>query len=53
VDHRSNRLTTLWPDFAFSFREVNSPFDPAPYGLAGTTGDGAGAQRLAGLLETS
>ncbi|WP_432515325.1 flavin-containing monooxygenase [Kineococcus sp. SYSU DK001] len=54
VDHRSNRLTTLWPDFAFSFREVNSPFDPAPYGLDGTTDDtGAGAQRLAGLLETS
>jgi cation diffusion facilitator CzcD-associated flavoprotein CzcO len=31
VDARSNRLTTLWPDFAFSFREVNSPFNPTGY----------------------
>lgn len=41
VDSRSHRLTTLWPDFAFSFREVNSPFDPAPYG-AGPRPDPAG-----------
>ncbi len=26
VDPRSGRLTTLWPDFSFTFREVNSPF---------------------------
>ncbi|MET4638874.1 NAD(P)/FAD-dependent oxidoreductase [Mycetocola sp. 2940] len=32
VDARSNRLTTIWPDFAFSFREVNSPFDAERYG---------------------
>lgn len=26
VDSRSGRLTTLWPDFSFTFREVNTPF---------------------------
>lgn len=31
VDPRSNRLTTLWPDFAFTFREVNSEFAPTAY----------------------
>jgi hypothetical protein len=33
VDPRSNRLTTLWPDFSFTFREVNSTFDAQPYRL--------------------
>lgn len=31
VDHRNGRLTTLWPEPAFTFRQVNTPFDPAPY----------------------
>ena len=31
VDARSHRLTTLWPDFAFSFREVNAPFELRAY----------------------
>ncbi|WP_285704681.1 NAD(P)/FAD-dependent oxidoreductase [Microtetraspora sp. NBRC 16547] len=31
VDQRNGRLTTLWPDFAHSFRAVNGSFDPRPY----------------------
>ncbi|WP_032385642.1 flavin-containing monooxygenase [Rhodococcoides fascians] len=31
VDPRNGRLTTLWPDFAHTFREQNSSFDPSPY----------------------
>lgn len=31
VDPRNGRLTTLWPDSAYRFREVNSTFDSAPY----------------------
>lgn len=36
VDPRSGRLTTLWPDFSFTFREVNSPFDSAAYDITKT-----------------
>jgi cation diffusion facilitator CzcD-associated flavoprotein CzcO len=31
VDPRNGRLTTVWPDFAHSFRQENSTFDPTPY----------------------
>jgi cation diffusion facilitator CzcD-associated flavoprotein CzcO len=31
VDPRSGRLTTLWPDFSFTFREVNSKFEIDAY----------------------
>lgn len=31
VDPRSGRLTTLWPDFSFTFREVNSTFATDAY----------------------
>lgn len=31
VDPRNGRLTTVWPDFAYSFREENAQFDPKPY----------------------
>jgi cation diffusion facilitator CzcD-associated flavoprotein CzcO len=34
VDHRNGRLTTLWPDYAYSFRQHNGTFDPAPYAEA-------------------
>ena len=32
-DERNGRLTLLWPDFAFTFRERFGSFDPAGYGL--------------------
>ncbi|WP_437773358.1 flavin-containing monooxygenase [Arthrobacter sp. KNU40] len=32
VDPRNGRLTTLWPDYAHTFRAVNGHFDPQPYG---------------------
>ncbi|MDJ1371394.1 flavin-containing monooxygenase [Gulosibacter molinativorax] len=31
VDPSSGRLTTLWPDFSFTFRELNSSFHDEPY----------------------
>lgn len=31
VDHRNGRLTTLWPEPAYTFRQVNAPFDAEPY----------------------
>lgn len=31
VDSRNGRLTSLWPDFAHSFRRENGVFDPSPY----------------------
>jgi hypothetical protein len=31
VDERSQRLTLLWPDLAYRFREALQHFDPAPY----------------------
>ena len=31
VDRRNGRLTTLWPESAYSFRRVNGRFDPARY----------------------
>ncbi|GAB2456237.1 cation diffusion facilitator CzcD-associated flavoprotein CzcO [Conyzicola lurida] len=31
VDAESRRLTLLWPDFAFAFRDSLAEFDPAPY----------------------
>lgn len=31
VDPRSNRLTTLWPDFMSEFRAENGTFSPDPY----------------------
>lgn len=31
VDPRSGRLTTLWPDFSFTFREINSTFTDDAY----------------------
>ena len=34
VDARNGRLTTLWPDPAYSFRQENGVFDPAPFELA-------------------
>lgn len=33
VDSRSGRLTNLWPDFSFTFREVNTPFDTSVYNV--------------------
>jgi len=33
VDERSGRLTVIWPDFAYSFREENGAFHPAGYSL--------------------
>lgn len=36
VDSRNGRLTTLWPEPAYTFRQVNAPFDPAPYVTVGT-----------------
>jgi cation diffusion facilitator CzcD-associated flavoprotein CzcO len=33
VDERSGRLTVIWPDFAYSFREENGTFNPAGYAL--------------------
>lgn len=36
VDPRSGRLTTLWPDFSFTFREVNSPFSEDVYEIEKT-----------------
>ncbi|WP_445495767.1 hypothetical protein [Photorhabdus sp. SF281] len=35
-DSRNKRLTLIWPDFAHTFRQHNSKFDPAPY-LSHTT----------------
>lgn len=32
VDERSRRLTLVWPDFAYAFREVNGSFHPKGYG---------------------
>jgi cation diffusion facilitator CzcD-associated flavoprotein CzcO len=34
VDERSGRLTVIWPDFAYSFREENGEFNPAGYALS-------------------
>lgn len=31
VDPRSGRLTLVWPDFAYAFREANASFHPAGY----------------------
>ena len=31
VDPRNGRLTTLWPEPAYTFRQVNSVFNPEPY----------------------
>ena len=31
VDHRNGRLTTLWPEPAYTFRQVNSTFDAQAY----------------------
>ena len=33
VDERSGRLTVVWPDFAYSFREENGYFHPEGYDL--------------------
>lgn len=33
VDERSGRLTVIWPDFAYSFREENGHFHPEGYVL--------------------
>jgi cation diffusion facilitator CzcD-associated flavoprotein CzcO len=33
VDERSGRLTVVWPDFAYSFREENATFHPDGYVL--------------------
>jgi cation diffusion facilitator CzcD-associated flavoprotein CzcO len=33
IDERSGRLTIIWPDFAYAFREENSTFSPARYAL--------------------
>ena len=35
-DDRNGRLTLLWPDFAFTFRERFGTFDPAGYAGAGS-----------------
>lgn len=35
-DDRNGRLTLLWPDFAFTFRERFGRFDPAGYAGAGS-----------------
>jgi hypothetical protein len=34
VDERSGRLTVIWPDFAYSFREENGTFRPEVYALS-------------------
>lgn len=31
LDPQSGRLTVLWPDFAYAFRDTNSTFHPAAY----------------------
>ena len=31
VDHRNGRLTTIWPEPAYTFRQVNSTFDAQAY----------------------
>lgn len=41
-DDRNGRLTLLWPDFAFTFRERYGRFDPDGYGLAATADGVAG-----------
>ncbi len=38
VDPRNGRLTSLWPDFAHSFRRENAAFVPDPYLSGSTTG---------------
>lgn len=38
VDHRNGRLTTLWPEPAYTFRQVNAAFDPEPYLTGATVG---------------
>ena len=37
VDERSKRLTLLWPDFAYRFREALQHFDAQPYIVRDTT----------------
>lgn len=34
VDARSGRLTLIWPDFGYAFRDENGTFDPAGYTVA-------------------
>lgn len=34
VDPRSGKLTTIWPDFAYAFRDENGEFDPEGYEFA-------------------
>ncbi len=33
LDPRSGRLTLIWPDFAFAFRDLNGTFSPEPYAV--------------------
>jgi cation diffusion facilitator CzcD-associated flavoprotein CzcO len=33
-DPRSGRLTLIWPDFAFAFRDLNGTFSPEPYAVS-------------------
>lgn len=33
VDERSGRLTLIWPDFGYAFRDENGEFSPAGYAL--------------------
>lgn len=37
VDYRSDRLTLVWPDFAFSFRDENTTFHAADYATQSTS----------------
>lgn len=34
LDPRSGRLTLIWPDFAFAFRDLNGTFSPEPYAVS-------------------
>jgi hypothetical protein len=35
VDGNSRRLTLLWPEFAYAFRDRNATFDPSAFAAAG------------------
>lgn len=34
IDERNGRLTTIWPDYMFRFRDLNGRFSPEPYVLS-------------------
>lgn len=42
VDERSGRLTLIWPDFGFAFRDANGTFKPGGYLSTARSGELAG-----------